>query len=423
MKVKVYPCKLSGTAVVPASKSYAHRALICAALADGESKVECADMNDDIRATIRAVTALGAKVKYSEGILTVNGITGRVKEDIVIDCGESGSTLRFIIPVALTLCDGYVRFVGGGKLGERPLGEYFSVFDSQGIYYRNNSGKDGLDLTVRGDLIADDFELEGNISSQFVSGLLLAAPGLAYDSTITLSKPLESKDYVRITMDVMGRYGAVAYYDSGARKFTVYGGQKFNSAPYSEQAYKVEGDWSQAAFFYVARALGHDIDIKGVNSMSVQGDKVVADMLGMVKAVAPGRMLTLDVKNVPDIVPALSLACALRKGGTHIVNAGRLRIKECDRLHATAEGLNALGARVKEGKDDMFFDGVDGLKGGVQLPDYHDHRMVMTFAIAATVCENPVIITGAESVSKSYPAFFNDFEKLGGKYEILGSEV
>ena len=174
MKVKVYPCKLSGTAIVPASKSYAHRALICAALSSGESYVECADMNDDIRATVRAVTALGARVTYSGGVLTINGVSGRVKEDIVIDCGESGSTLRFMIPVALTLCDGYVRFVGGGKLGERPLGEYFSVFDSQGIYYRNNSGKDGLDLTVRGDLIADDFELEGNISSQFISGLLLA---------------------------------------------------------------------------------------------------------------------------------------------------------------------------------------------------------------------------------------------------------
>lgn len=419
MKVKVYPCKLSGTAIVPASKSYAHRALICAALSSGESYVECADMNDDIRATVRAVTALGARVTYSGAVLTINGISGRVKEDIVIDCGESGSTLRFMIPVALTLCDGYVRFVGGGKLGERPLGEYFSVFDSQGIYYRNNSGKDGLDLTVRGDLIADDFELEGNISSQFISGLLLAAPRLAYDSTITLSKPLESKDYVRITMDVMSKYGVTAYYDSAARKFTIYGEQTFDSAPYKDTPYKVEGDWSQAAFFYVARAIGHDIEVKGVSSMSVQGDKVIADMLNMVKAVSPDRMLTLDVKNVPDIVPALSLACALRMGGTHIINAGRLRIKECDRLAATVQGLNALGARVKEGKEDMFFDGVKKLAGGVTLPDYHDHRMVMTFAVAATVCENPVVITGAESVSKSYPAFFNDFEKLGGKYEIL----
>ena len=423
MKVKVYPCKLSGEVKVPASKSYAHRALICAALSGGESRVECAELNDDIRATMRAVTALGAKVRVEGGVLIVNGIEGRVAEDIVIDCGESGSTLRFMIPIALTLCDGYVRFVGGGKLGERPLGEYFSVFDAQGIYYRNNSGKDGLDLTVRGDLIADDFELEGNISSQFISGLLLAVPRLDYDSTITLSKPLESKDYVRMTMDVMSKYGVTAYYDSGARKFTAFGGQKYDSAPYSERPYAVEGDWSQAAFFYVARALGHAVRVAGVSNMSVQGDKVIADMLDMVKAVGADRMLTLDVKNVPDIVPALSVACALRKGGTHIINAGRLRIKECDRLHAAAEGLNALGAKVKEGKEDMFFDGVEKLAGGVELPDYHDHRMVMTFAIAATVCEKPVVIDGAESVSKSYPAFFKDFEKLGGKYEISDKEV
>ena len=419
MKIKVYPSKLEGEVRVPASKSFAHRALICASLSEGISRIECPDINDDIRATIRAVTALGARVKCEDGELIVSGISGRVAEDVVIDCGESGSTLRFIIPIALTLCDGYVRFVGGGKLGMRPLGEYFAIFDSQGIYYRNNSGADGLDLTMRGDLIADDFELEGNISSQFISGLLLAAPRLDYDSAVTLSKPLESKDYVRITMDVMSKYGVVTYYDSAARKFTVYGGQKYCGNMYSQVPYKVEGDWSQAAFFYVARALGHKVTVEGVSEMSVQGDRVIKDMLDMLRAVPSDRMLTLNVKNVPDIVPVLSVACALRKGGTHVTGAGRLRIKECDRLAATAQGLNALGAKVKEGKEDMFFDGVDRLRGGAEIPDYHDHRMVMTFAVAATVCEKPVVITGAESVSKSYPAFFKDFEKLGGKYEIL----
>lgn len=418
MKAIVYPSRLSGSVRVPASKSFAHRALICAALAPGESRIRCPQLNDDIRATMRAVTALGAKVTQSGEELVVRGISGRVKEDVVIDCGESGSTLRFILPVALTLCDGYVRVVGGGKLGVRPLDEYFRIFDAQGIYYRNNSGLCGLDLTVRGDLIADDFELEGNISSQFVSGLLLACPRLAYDSTVSLDKPLESKDYVRMTMDVQEKYGVTASYDPLRRKFTVFGAQQYDSAPYAEKPFEVEGDWSQAAFFCLARALGHDVRVTGMSPLSVQGDRVMADMLNMLKAVPAERMLTLDVKNVPDIVPALSVACALRKGGTHIVNAGRLRIKECDRLAATAEGLNALGAKVKEGKDDLFFDGVEKLAGGAEIKDYHDHRMVMAFAVAATVCEKEVVINGCESVSKSYPDFFEDMKKLGAKFRI-----
>ena len=178
MKVTVYPGALKGVVQVPASKSFAHRALICAALSQGESRIKCGAVSDDIRATCRAVTALGAKVEFYGDTFLVRGISGRVSEDVVIDCGESGSTLRFMLPVALTLCDGYVRFVGGGKLGLRPLDEYLKIFDAQGIYYRNNSGQSGLDLTVRGDLIADDFELEGNGSSQFISGLLLACPRL-----------------------------------------------------------------------------------------------------------------------------------------------------------------------------------------------------------------------------------------------------
>lgn len=418
MKVTVYPGALKGVVQVPASKSFAHRALICAALSQGESRIKCGAVSDDIRATCRAVTALGAKVEFEGDTFLVRGISGRVSEDVVIDCGESGSTLRFMLPVALTLCDGYVRFVGGGKLGLRPLDEYLKIFDAQGIYYRNNSGQSGLDLTVRGDLIADDFELEGNVSSQFISGLLLACPRLAYDSTITLSKPLESKDYVRITMDVMEKYGVTASYDPLERKFTVFGGQTFSARAYRSAPYVVEGDWSQAAFFLVARHLGHEVEVAGVTPLSVQGDRVIADMLGMLRAVSPERLLTLDVKNVPDIVPVLSVACALRKGGTHIINAGRLRIKECDRLAATAEGLKALGAKVKEGGEDMFFDGVDKLEGGVEIKNYHDHRMVMAFAVAATVCALPVTICGCESIDKSYPAFFEDLKKLGGKFEI-----
>ena len=191
----------------------------------------------------------------------------------------------------------------------------------------------------------------------------------------------------------------------------------------------IEDDYDMTLFYQsmeslqLSRKMLSQDNIKLIQQLGILYKINALDMLDMVKAVGADRMLTLDVKNVPDIVPALSVACALRKGGTHIINAGRLRIKECDRLHAAAEGLNALGAKVKEGKEDMFFDGVEKLTGGVELPDYHDHRMVMTFAIAATVCEKPVLIDGAESVSKSYPAFFKDFEKLGGKYEISDKEV
>ncbi|MDE6550562.1 MAG: 3-phosphoshikimate 1-carboxyvinyltransferase [Clostridia bacterium] len=409
---------LGGTVVAPPSKSYAHRAIICASLCDKESKISGVSMSDDIAATIGAMRALGAEITVDGDMLTVRGIKGRRDDDIVIDCAESGSTLRFVIPIALTHCTGRIRLIGRGRLGTRPLAPYFDIFNSQGIYYRNDSDGDRLDLTLQGTLISDDFELAGDVSSQFISGLLMALVTAEYDSSIRITTPLQSGDYIKMTMDVMSDYGAVVSYDAMEREFTVFGSQSYDSARYADAGYKVEGDYSQAAFYYVANALGGNVKIEGLNPLSAQGDAKVKDMLMFLAGAPQDKEIRFDVSNVPDIVPVFAVACALRKGVTRLVNAGRLRLKECDRLAATVENIGALGGDIYCVGDSIVIRGVDSFKGGVRIKGHGDHRMVMSAAIASCRCVGAIEITDCESVNKSYPDFFDKFVSLGGSYEI-----
>jgi 3-phosphoshikimate 1-carboxyvinyltransferase len=322
-------------------------------------------------------------------------------EDLpLLDCGESGSTLRFLIPVALALRGGG-RFTGRGRLMERPQEPYFAIFEEKGISYSQENGV----LTVRGALTSGEYRLPGDVSSQFVTGLLYALPLLTGESVIRLTSPLESRGYVDLTLDTLARFG-IRVENREYECFTVRGGQRFQ--PYRMV---VERDYSQAAFFLTARALGSEVTVTGMNQDSAQGDRVIFSYLARLDQ--PGTV-TLDVSQCPDLVPALALRAALRNGETtRITSAARLRIKESDRLDTVTTELNRLGAQVEQGPDFLTVTGVAGLTGGT-ADSHNDHRIAMMLAVAATRCSGPLTVRGAESVAKSYPAFWSDYERLGG---------
>ena len=388
MNVTITPGLLRGAITPPPSKSQAHRLLIAAALADGESRIEHLADSQDIQATRRCMAALKAP-----------------GEDLpVLDCGESGSTLRFLIPVALALRGGG-RFTGRGRLMERPQKPYFDLFDEKGIAYRQEDGV----LTVQGRLTPGTFALPGDVSSQFVTGLLYALPLLEGDSRITLTTPLESRGYVDMTLEALERFGIRAECPDG-RTLRIPGGQTYRPCRAA-----VESDYSQAAFYYAANGLGGQVEILGLNPRSAQGDRCIVPY--HMQLCGPGEA-ELDVSQCPDLVPPLAAHAALRQGITRIVNAARLRIKESDRLTAVTQVLTALGADVVEGADRLTITGQpEGLAGGVTVDSHNDHRIAMMAAVAATRCAAPVTITGAECVAKSYPDFWEDYERLGGQIQ------
>ena len=388
MNVTITPGLLRGAITPPPSKSQAHRLLIAAALADGESRIEHLADSQDIQATRRCMAALKAP-----------------GEDLpVLDCGESGSTLRFLIPVALALRGGG-RFTGRGRLMARPQKPYFDLFDEKGIAYRQEDGV----LTVQGRLTPGTFALPGDVSSQFVTGLLYALPLLEGDSRITLTTPLESRGYVDMTLEALERFGIRAECPDG-RTLRIPGGQTYRPCRAA-----VESDYSQAAFYYAANGLGGQVEILGLNPRSAQGDRCIVPY--HMQLCGPGEA-ELDVSQCPDLVPPLAAHAALRQGITRIVNAARLRIKESDRLTAVTQVLTALGADVVEGADRLTTPGQPaGLAGGVTVDSHNAHRIAMMAAIAATRCAAPVTIIGAECVAKSYPDFWEDYERLGGQIQ------
>ena len=389
MDVTMTPARLAGTVTPPASKSQAHRAVLALALSEGRGALPNLSPSQDIRATQDCVAALRTGRPAGEDGLPV------------LDCGESGSTLRFLIPVALALRGGG-HFTGRGRLMERPQGPYFDIFDAKGISYEQ---RDGV-LTVRGTLPAGEYRLPGNVSSQFVTGLLYALPLLDGDSEIVLTTPLESRDYVAMTLDVLEQFG-VRVENQHYERFRVPGRQRFRARDFS-----IEADWSQAAFWYAAHLLGSNVKIEGLNAFSVQGDMVIAAHYARLSRLGD---VTIDVSQCPDLVPPLAAMAAVREGATGLTNAARLRIKESDRLATVTEVLNTMGAAVEEFPDSLTIHGKPCLSGGVTVDSHNDHRIAMMAAIAATRCERPVTITGAECVAKSYPTFWVDYEKLGGR--------
>ena len=390
MDIRIIPQKLRGAVTPPASKSMAHRAVLAMALAGGTGTLSNLSDSQDIQATKRCVAAL--KAPRPEGELPF------------LDCGESGSTLRFLIPIALAVAGGGV-FTGHGRLMERPQQPYFDIFDEKGIFY----GQKGSVLTVRGTLTPGVYRLPGNVSSQFVTGLLYALPLLPGDSTIEITTPLESGGYVDMTLDMLEKFG-ISVQNENYAVFHIPGNQVYQGRDIT-----VEGDWSQAGFWYSANFLDNQVAIQGLNADSTQGDRVVASLYW--KLAKPGDT-DIDVSGCPDLLPPLAVMAAVRSGTTRFVNAARLRIKESDRLATTAALLNALGGHAEEGPDSLTVRGVPAFSGGT-VDGANDHRIVMAAAIAATRSSAPVTILGAEAVRKSYPSFWEDYKQLGGVFDVL----
>lgn len=409
MTITINPAKLTGTVTPPPSKSQAHRALIAAALADGESVIHNLAMSQDIQATLRCLEELGASFAWEEGQLSVLGMGANAMSPMRrmayprLDCGESGSTLRFLIPIALAVRGGGV-FTGRGRLMERPQQPYFDLFQQKGIFFEQ---KDGV-LTVQGRLTPGEYALPGNVSSQFFTGLLFALPLLDGPSVLRPTTPLESEDYIHMTLQTMAQFGV---------EFPVALSLPPQYHPQGNQVYRpaevtVEADWSQAAFWYAARFLGGEVELRGLTEPSFQGDSCI---LWQLAALRGGGELDLDVSGCPDLVPPLAVMAALRtEQTTRLTNAARLRLKESDRLAAVTAVLNALGADVTEGEDHLVIHGKKTLEGGVTVDSWGDHRIAMMTAVAATRCRQPVTLTGAESVNKSYPDFWEEYQRLGG---------
>ncbi len=421
-KICVKSGTLNGTVSMPPSKSAAHRAIICAGLAKGKSVITPVDLSNDIKATIACMKALGAEICLDGKTLTVDGTNTFQNRKAVLDCGESGSTLRFLVPVC-SAGDVNAEFVGHGKLPERPIGIYLDCLPEKGVACET---KGGLPLKVSGQLRSGTYEVAGNVSSQFITGLLLALPMLEGDSEIVLTSELQSVGYIDMTTDIMHRFGIDA--DRTATGWKIAGGQR-----YQPQRFTVEGDWSQAAFFMTAGALGGKVTIDNLDISSRQGDKACVEIYRRFGAkiteqngkitIEPDRLcgIEIDARDIPDMVPALAVTAALAEGVTVIKNAERLRIKECDRLSAMADGLLRLGADIRETKDGFVITGVKSLQGA-QVEGYNDHRIVMSLAVAAARTEGEMIITDRESINKSYPGFFDDYRKLGGKADVIMGE-
>ena len=391
MNVTIVPGTLEGAVTPPSSKSQTHRAVLALMLAQGEGKLSNLAVSEDIQATQDCVAALkSGQPAQADGLP-------------LLDCGESGSTLRFLIPVALAVRGGG-HFTGRGRLMERPQGPYIRLFEEKGILWN----QEGTCLTVAGQLEPGVYALPGNVSSQFITGLLYALPLLPGDSRIVLTTPLESRGYVDMTLDMLRRFDIkVEEQEDG---FLVPGNQTYQARDLT-----LEADWSGAAFWYAANFLGAQVDIQGLNPDSVQGDRQIGTLYW--KLARPGDV-DIDLSQCPDLAPPLAAMAAVRKGTTRFVHAGRLRMKESDRLETIARTLNALGAKAQVWEDTLTLEGVDHLEGGT-VDGCNDHRIAMMAAVAAVACKEPVTILGAECVKKSYPRFWEDYTALGGEIHGL----
>lgn len=402
-------------AAIP-SKSEVHRLLICAALSKGETRLELPSSSQDIDATLACLRAIGAEITgIEDGILHIMPIGNRAETHSVLDCRESGSTLRFLLPVAAALgltC----RFEGSGRLPQRPLQPLLSLLEEHGCAYTSET----LPLSISGKLQGGSFRLPGDVSSQYFTGLLLALPILG-GGEVFATTPLQSRSYVEITADAMRQFGAAVVCEG--ERFTVPA-----SGYVSPGGLSAGGDWSNAAFWLCLGALGGPVTVSGLRADSAQGDRKIAELLrefgadvkddsgGVTVSSGPLRGIDIDASDIPDLVPILAVVAAAAEGETRICNAGRLRLKESDRLKAVAQNLKALGADILEHADGLLIRGGRPLRGA-ELSGWGDHRMVMSAAIASALADGPVTIRGAEAVQKSYPGFFADFKLLGG--EIL----
>jgi 3-phosphoshikimate 1-carboxyvinyltransferase len=414
MNITITPKKLSGEVSVVSSKSLSHRYLIAAGLSKGTSVIENILDSDDLDATKEALKSLGV-------IIDGNQITGGNLKTVkdTIDAKESGSTLRFMIPIAMLLRD-KITFTGQGRLPKRPLDVYFDIFKQKHCYYKQLT-KDYLPLEVKGQLKPGFYQVQGDISSQFLTGLLFALPLLNKDSVIELITPLESIGYIDLTIDVLRTFGIeIIHVDEF---IYVKGNQTYNP-----QNQTVEGDFSQAAFWMVAGLIGDEIELKNLALDSKQGDKKIVEIIQEMKGYIEYKNLSksyvvhpsftkstiIDLMHVPDLGPILMVLASLSQGTTKFINTSRLRLKESDRLQAMYEVLTQFGVDFEILGDEAIIQGTKTLKGHQTFDSHGDHRIAMAIAIAAIRADGPVSIKNAGVVSKSYPHFFEVYQSLGG---------
>ena len=425
MDARLHVSRLSGQATVPPSKSAAHRAVLCAALADGVSHITNIEYSQDIRATLGAVTQLGAKVAEEPAAVTITGrgsSGGFVTVTRPVFCNESGSTLRFMIPL-FSLTAQKVRFTGAGRLFDRPQAVYQMLFDRQGLRFEQTP--EGI--TVFGRLRPGGFTLPGDVSSQFISGLLFAAPLMESESSIEVLPPYESHSYVDLTIDAMQQFGvkvAARARKNGSVMYRVAAPQRYTASDFA-----VEGDYSQAAFLAVLGCAVGGINVVGLNPDSQQGDKVILDILkrcgGKFKPIKGGyrfersllKATEIDLADCPDLGPILFTLGCFCNGSTVIRNAGRLRLKESDRISAMQEELKKMGARIEVDSDTVTITGVALHAPAEPLYGHNDHRIVMALAVAVYAAGLPALLRGAEAVNKSWPAFWDTLRGLGAKID------
>jgi 3-phosphoshikimate 1-carboxyvinyltransferase len=400
MLVTILPAPLHGQLRAIPSKSQAHRLLICAALADRPTELGCAAVSQDIAATADCLRALGAETDYRCGGFRVTPVRQPVR-GAVLDCGESGSTLRFLLPLVCALgAEGSFRL--HGRLPDRPLSPLWEVLEAHGAVLGR---PDQRTVTFSGRLRGGEYAIAGDVSSQFLSGLLFALPLLEERSSLVPLGRLESRGYLEMTRQAEAMFGVRWQGRDAGEAWTPEPGSRYRSPGYAE----VEGDWSNAAFWLAADALsGGSVKLTGLDPASAQGDRAAEELIPRILA---GNAV-IDAGDIPDLVPPLAVTAAAAPGKTEFVNAGRLRLKESDRIRSVRAMLEALGGRVAETPDSLTVFG-GGLRGGT-VDSFRDHRIAMAAAVAAIACREPVCILGAEAVNKSYPAFWSDYRLLGG---------
>ncbi len=410
---------LQGKVTPPPSKSQAHRLLICAALGTVPCRIACSSVNDDIMATMRCLNALGASITYSQGLFDITPI--KVVKGSVLDCGESGSTLRFLMSVAAVL-GADATFVGGGKLPQRPMGDLCNVLAAHGISFERLSANE-LPVTCNGTLQGGRYTLPGNISSQYLTGLLFALPLAAGDSEIEVTGTMTSASYITMTLDALNIAGIEI--EQQGNVFRIRGGQQYRMP----SCITVEGDWSSAAFWVVAGVTGKNpLTVCGMNTESLQGDSKITDHLRSMGAfievndngvvAMPSHLFgaELDCTDTPDLLPVLCVAAAVAQGTTIFTGVGRLRFKESDRLEAMRVTLASFGIASQTGEDTFTVFGGTPVAGGT-VDSFGDHRIAMSAAVMSCVAQGVTTIDNASCVAKSYPSFFDDFAMLGGTVE------
>ncbi len=400
-----------GTVDIPPSKSVMHRALICAGLAAGKSELKNAGMSQDVSATIACLRALGVGYEYTNGNMAIRGGLHSVGKS-TLDCLDSGTTLRFLLPVAALMGD-ESEIKGGQRLLQRPLQPLLRVLEQHGC----NIVRKSTILIVKGPILPGVYDLPGDVSSQFVSALLLALPLLESGSEIRLSTKLESEPYVSLTIDIMKRFG-ISISKSGMDSFHIPGGQCYKPCDIT-----IEADYAQAAFYLVAGALGCCCECRGLGENSLQGDAKILDILrtcgvdikktsdgGLAASAQTLKPACIDISDIPDLAPPLAALLVFCEGQSKLYNAKRLRYKESDRLQSIAKALNSIGADIIEKDDELIINGRGALRGGT-ADSFDDHRIAMMLAVAGIRSEMPVTVLRSGCVNKSYPHFWPDFEK------------